>query len=76
MKFYTNLGKNQVYACNVETKKNMLYRRSASMPIKMVCNGNRIAILNRNGSISWYTTNSQAILADWYLTVNGEWFEF
>ncbi len=72
---YTNLGKNQVYSCNVETKKNMVYRRSASMPMKMVQNGSRIAILNRNGSISWYTTNSQAITADWYLTVNGEWFE-
>lgn len=73
---YTNLGKNQVYACNVETKKNMLYRRSASMPIKMVRSGNRIAILNRNGSISWYTSTSQAITADWYLTVDGDWFEF
>lgn len=73
---YTNLGKNQIYACNVETKKNMVYERSASMPMKMEASGSKIAILNRNGSISWYSQNVKGSLADWYLTVNGEWFEF
>ncbi|MBE6353906.1 hypothetical protein [Treponema sp.] len=72
---YTNLGKNQVYACNTETKKNMLYRRSSSLPLKVERIGSRIAVLNRNGSISWYTTTSQAAETDWYLTVNNEWFE-
>lgn len=72
---YTNLGKNQVYACNIDSKKNMLYRRSSSLPLKVEQIGNRIAVLNRNGSISWYTTSSQAAETDWYLTVDNEWFE-
>jgi hypothetical protein len=46
------------------------------MPSKTVCAGNRLAVLNRNGSISWYNPNSQNLLADWYFTVSGEWFEF
>lgn len=73
---YTNLGKNQVYACNVATKRNLSYKRSASMPIKTACTSNTIAILNHNGSISWYRPNSQTSLGDWYLSVSGEWFEF
>ncbi len=73
---YTNLGKNQVYACNTATKKNFVYKRSASLPVKTMCAGNTVAILNHNGSISWYNTNSQTSLGDWYLQVNGEWFEF
>ncbi|MCR5218348.1 WD40 repeat domain-containing protein [Treponema sp.] len=72
---YTNLGKNQVYACNVESRKNMLYRRSSSLPLKVERIGSRIAVLNRNGSISWYTTTSQAAETDWYLTVDNSWYE-
>ena len=73
---YTNLGKNQIYACNSASKKNFVYKRSASLPVKTKCVGNTVAILNHNGSISWYNTNSQISLGDWYLQVSGEWFEF
>ena len=73
---YTNLGKNQVYACTTTTRKNQVMRRSASMPIKVERCDKRIAILNRNGSISWYNSTSQSPLSDWYLTVSGEWMEF
>lgn len=72
---YTNLGRNQMYACNTETRKNILYRRSASMPLKAARNGEKIVVLNCNGSISWYNVSSQASLGDWYLTVSDEWFE-
>lgn len=73
---YTNIGRNQVYVCNINTRQNMTLRRSASMPVKAECTSQRVAVLNHNGSISWYAPNSQTILKDWYLTVDGDWFEF
>lgn len=73
---YTNIGNNNVRSCNVTTRKTTVYRRSASMPLKAAASGNKVAVLNRNGSISWYNQGSPAILADWYLTTDGEWFEF
>lgn len=73
---FTNIGKSQVRSSNAATKRNTVFRRSASMPLKAVPSGSRLAVLNRNGSISWYNPNSQALLADWYLTSGGQWFEF
>jgi len=72
---YTNLGKNQIYACNTSSKKNTIYRRSASIPIKLERTPNQILILNKDGSLSWYNTTSQAIQAEWHLTVDGDWFD-
>ena len=73
---YTNLGKNRIYACNTLTKKNSSYKRPASIPVKIECTTNDMASLNHNGSISWYSASGQTKLSDWYLTVNGDWFEY
>ena len=73
---FTNIGKNQVRAYNVYTRKIVAFTRSASMPLKTAASRDRLAVLNRNGSISWYNPASKTLLADWYLTVDGEWFEF
>ena len=72
---YTNLGKNQIYACNQSTKKNITYRRSASIPEKLERTQSQILILNKDGSLTWYNTTSQAIQAEWHLTIDGEWFD-
>lgn len=73
---YTNIGKNNIRSYNLETRENVQLKRSASMPIKIEVSGSRIAVLNRDGSISWYDSNSSKVIADWYLTNNGDWFEF
>ncbi|MDE5899115.1 MAG: hypothetical protein K2H09_07645, partial [Treponemataceae bacterium] len=73
---YTNVGKNQVSSINLATKKVFSFRRSASMPSKVAQNAARVVILNRDGSISWYNNNLSQVLADWYLTRDGQWFEF
>lgn len=72
----TNIGKNVVYSYNVKNKKKSNYKRTASIPLKVSQNKNQIVILNDNGCISWCTTNSKQIIADWYLTSSGEWFIF
>jgi hypothetical protein len=73
---YTTLGKNQLQSFNLQTKSDFLYKRSASMPLKTARNEKRLVVLNRDGSISWYNPESANILADWYLTLDGHWFEF
>ncbi len=72
----TNIGKNQVSAFNLNTNNMSSFKRSASMPLKAVISKGRLAVLNYNGSVSWYNITSGELLADWYLTKEGEWFEF
>ncbi len=73
---YTNIGKNRVYSYNIPQKKRFAYERSASMPMKVCKNSKKVVILNRDGSISWANANGQQLLADWYLTKDGQWYEF
>lgn len=73
---YTNIGRNKIYCYNLSTKKRFAYDRSASIPQSMCQNQNRVVILNQNGSISWCTPTSAKLTADWYLTVDEQWYEF
>lgn len=73
---FTNIGKNQVRSYNISAGKTTVFRRSASMPLKAAATKDRLAVLNYNGSISWYNPGSQILLADWYLTSEGDWIEF
>ena len=73
---YTNIGKNNLYCYNITTKKNLKYNRSASIPKSVAQNGNRVVILNDNGSISWCSSNNATLQADWYLTIDQQWYEF
>lgn len=73
---YTNIGKDNVRSCNLSLQKNFTFKRSASIPVKVCQNANRVVILNKDGSISWYNTDLSQVLADWYLTKDGQWFEF
>ena len=54
----------------------MMLNRSASMPIKIEKNSKRLVVLNRDGSISWYNDNLSQVIADWYITKDGQWYEF
>lgn len=73
---YTNIGGVSVRSCNLAQKKNIVLKRSASIPLKVCQNANRVVILNMDGSISWYKIESPQVDADWYLTRDGQWFEF
>lgn len=73
---FTNIGRNKVYCYNLSTKKRFAYNRSASIPKTICANSRRVVILNSNGSISWCGTNDSKLLADWYLTKDGQWYEF
>lgn len=73
---YTNIGKDTIRSCNLTANSNFQFKRSASLPIKVCQNATRVVILNKDGSISWYNFNQAQVLADWYLTRDGNWFEF
>lgn len=73
---FTNIGKTQIRSYNLGTRKNSIYSRGASMPLKIAANGSKTAVLNRNGSISWYNANANNVISNWYLSENGQWSEF
>ncbi len=73
---YTNIGKNQIRSYDTVNRKQIVMKRSSSLPLKLEKAKNRIAVLNRDGSISWYTAGNGNVLADWYMTIDGMWFEF
>lgn len=73
---FSNIGKNNIRASNLATSTNVIYKRSASLPIKVCQNATTIVVLNMDGSISWYKGEKLNVDADWYLTRDGNWFEF
>lgn len=73
---YTNIGKNQILSYNLNTKTQFHYKRSASLPLKISRNSNRLVVLNRDGSVSWYNPSLSTVLNDWYMTNEGQWYEF
>ncbi|MBQ2551366.1 MAG: hypothetical protein II563_00765 [Treponema sp.] len=73
---YTNLGKHQVYAYDLETGRVKMYRRTSALPVKIASTEDRIAFLNGDGGIAWYNPLSQSPIAQWYLSLDGSWIEF
>jgi hypothetical protein len=73
---YTNIGRDKVFSYNLSTRKTTTYNRSASLPLKVAQNASRLVVLNKDGSVSWYNPDIQQVLADWYLTKDGNWYEF
>ena len=73
---YTNIGKSQIRSYDTKQRREVQLNRSASLPLKLARSGNHIAVLNRDGSISWYNAGNGTVLADWYMTTEKQWFEF
>lgn len=73
---YTNIGKTQIRALNVSTKRETLFTRFASLPVKIAVDNTLLVVLNKDGSISWYNSKTNTRYANWYVTVNGEWIEY
>ncbi len=73
---YTNLGKHQVYAYDLETGKVRMYRRTSSLPRKISSTDDRLVFLNGDGGIAWYNPLSQTPMAQWYMSLDGKWIEF
>jgi WD40 repeat protein len=80
---YTNIGKTHVIAFNLRTRTQTQLERGAALAVKVMRNNAFIAVLGSDGSVLWYraqqenrygsTQGAQAVLAHWYLKINGEW---
>jgi hypothetical protein len=73
---YTDIGKDNFFSYSLSGKNTTIYTRSASLPVKVCRNMTSLAVLNRDGSVSWYNAGVPQVLADWYLTQDGNWYEF
>ena len=73
---YSNIGKTQVRAVNISTRKNITLPRFASLPQKLEANSTLMVVLNEDGSISWYNAKTNSLYANWYVTVDGNWIEY
>lgn len=73
---YTNLGKAQIYAYELESGKVRVYRRTSSLPKKMAVSDEHLVFLNGDGGLAWYNPASQTALSQWYLNTEGTWIEF
>ena len=73
---YTNVGKTNARSFNTRTKRDFLYRRAESMPLKVVNNNGMIMVLNRNGSLSMYNEELNIVKLTLYLDLDGQWNEF
>ncbi|MBQ3025598.1 MAG: hypothetical protein IJD23_09875 [Spirochaetaceae bacterium] len=65
---YTNIAKSGARSLNLNTKKSALLKRSASLPKAIVGNKTHLATVNQDGSITWYSTSTNAKLENWNLT--------
>lgn len=54
----------------------MLLERTASLPQKITGTDSVLAVLNKDGSISWYDGKTKALIKNWYITLAGEWLEY
>lgn len=70
---FTNIGKKQIYTYSLKTNRSSSYRRSSSLPVKAEGSSRLLAVLNKDGSISWYAARSKQPSSSWYLTEEGEW---
>ena len=73
---YTNLGKAQIYAYELESGKVRVYRRTSALPKKMAATDEHLIFLNEDGGLAWYNPASQTALSQWYLNTEGTWIEF
>ncbi len=72
---YTNIGRTQIYAVTLSQQKLTKMEQSASLPLKLVGDRTTLAVLNKDGSVSWFNAQSKNIIKDWHLGVNGQWLE-
>lgn len=65
---FTNLGKNFISSYNNENNEVLVYRRGTSIPskIELLASG-KIAVVNEDGSISWYEKANRSPVSQWYL---------
>ena len=61
---------------NIKTKKQYEMKRSASIPAKATACNDKLLVLNKDGSLTWYSPEIPLPLSDWFVTKDGELVTF
>ncbi|WP_191014714.1 hypothetical protein [Treponema zioleckii] len=75
---YTNLGKTSLKAYNLEkdSVEEQVLQRGSGNPEKLSKSGDKLILVNKDGSVSWYDFASNRIISNWYVTQDDELFTF
>jgi hypothetical protein len=68
---YTNLGGNSITAYDIFSRKQTPLQRAAALPQKIIKTGEMLAVLNQDGSISWYNPQNPVPEETWHLKLDG-----
>ncbi len=75
---YTNLGKTSLRAYNLENTEvqEKFLERGSGCPEKLSKSSDKLILVNKDGSVSWYDLSSNKIISNWYVTQEDELFTF
>ena len=73
---FTNVGKMHIHAYDIAERTDTLLQRSSALPLKITGTEHMLAVLNKDGSVSWYDGVTKQPLKSWYITNENEWLEY
>lgn len=73
---YYTIGQSILRSYDTKKRLGTMFTRRASLPKKVCQTQTKIAVLNADGSLSWYMINKAIALADWYMTKTDQWYEY
>ena len=69
---FTNIGKSNLCSYNEGKKEVFVYRRGLAVPQKAeFFDDGKIAVVNTDGSLTWYSSGNRIPLADWCFSKDG-----
>lgn len=75
-RLYTNISQDKIRSITVSSRKQTAYNRYKALPEKLTVNDTHLLVLNKDGSLSWFSATSSTSYGTWYLTIEGEWVTF
>lgn len=75
-KIVTNIGHTQLRSRNASSSTEIQYNRVSALPVKVCANSDYLLSLNKDGSISWFSTTNNRHFKDAFLSIdNSTWIE-
>lgn len=69
-KVVTNIGHTQIRSRSATTSSEIQYSRVSALPVKVCGSGNYLLSLNKDGSISWFSTTNNRHYKDAFLSLD------
>lgn len=72
---FTNIGKSNIRSIKLSNKKEFVFPRNFALAEKLVANDDYTLVLNKDGSLSWFS-NSNNYIATWFYGLDESFIEF